>query len=182
MVAYLAGNLAQDQPIIIVADPLHQTEWTISMRTHLRFAGLDGPIYLIPAYSETGPQVEAVTTNLIDGYFANLTDLETLQPTEIGAIVAFKAPNSLTKVPAWFNPVEWRILTFAHPYCSFSFEALACVKVGDYEHTILIPNVKQNSLYHHQLSAGYRRGPIAYPSNCQTTIYPSFHPGCNPLE
>jgi hypothetical protein len=139
MVAYLAGNLSRDLPVIIVADPLRQTEWAISIRTHLRFAGLDGPIYLLPVYSETGPQVEAVTTNLIDDYFASMADLETFQPAEIGAIVAFKAPNSLTKVPAWFNPVEWRILTFAHPYCAFSFKELTCVKIGNYEHTMLIP-------------------------------------------
>jgi hypothetical protein len=138
MVNYLAENMDEHQAILLVADPSGQFEWTLSVRTHLRFAGLDAPIYLLPVYSEDGRSDE-LTSALVNIQYAGFMDLESLHPNEVGAIIAFKSPNANTKVPSWFNPADWQLLNFTQNYYTFSLQKLAYEQAGSYEHNILIP-------------------------------------------
>ena len=139
MIYHLAENVGPEQSIIIIADPNVQFEGAISLRTHLHSAGLSSGVYLLPVFPAETETEGALATELLNIHFAGFTDLESLHPTEVGAIIGLKAPTPTTPIPSWYIPTTWQEETFSHPYYNFSLAQFRYVKTGAVGYTILLP-------------------------------------------
>lgn len=133
MIDYLAQNVADNQVVVIVADPIAHFEGIISLQSHLRFSGLNVPVYLLPILPENNP-IKPDLTALVR---TRPTDLNTLGVDDVGAIVGFQRPNAATEIPLWFVPSDWQEITFSKPIHTFSFKEWAYQEVDTYEYVIL---------------------------------------------
>lgn len=135
---YLVHRVDEDQAVVVALDPVAHYEGAFSLRSHLRFSGLDSPVYLLPVYHEDTHRRHPLAEHLITVSFAGFTDLELLNANDVGAIIGLDPPNAITQIPSWFSPAEWEWVEFSMPYYGFSWQKLSPVEQGHYDYVVLV--------------------------------------------
>ena len=141
MVEFLAQNVSADRTILMAGDSgtPYGYEAVYSLPVYLKMAGSNSPFYLWPLISKgerSAMHIAASNNNTAFRYPDSLT------LPDVGAIMivdTFIPALDSKPLANWLGDSAWREVNFTEPYYAFSILDLKYVKVGEFNHKVLLP-------------------------------------------